>query len=132
MDGVNSCVPSDTAQPSTSNLSDGTYYYRARTCTQAGRCGPVSVFIIKIDTTAPTASDLSVVPGLSGPLLANDNQNFQVTASNGGGSDIVSIEGLFENYATENSYFTTPVVSTNDVLSFNGSTQLVDNNRSPQ
>ncbi len=132
MDGVNSCVPNDTTQPSTSNLSDGTYYYRARTCTQAGRCGPVSVFIIKIDTTAPTASDLSVVPGLSGPLLANDNQNFQVTASNGGGSDIVSIEGLFENYATENSYFTTPVVSTNNVLSFNGSTQLVDNNRSPQ
>ena len=126
------CTPSVTTPPSTTNLSDGIYYYRARTCTQAGRCGPIAEFIIKVDTTAPVASDLSVVPGMSGPLLANDNQNFQVTAWNAGGSNIVSIEGLFENYATENSYFTTPVVSTSDVLSFNGSTQLVDNNRSPQ
>ena len=43
-----------------------------------------SVFILKIDSTDPVASDISVVPGMSGPLLANSNQNFQVTAVDGG------------------------------------------------
>ena len=65
MDSTNTCTPGSTTQPSTSNLSYGTYYYRARTCTQAGRCGPIAEVIIKIDSTDPVASDISVVPGMS-------------------------------------------------------------------
>jgi len=129
MDGINTCTPNATTSPNTSNLSDGTYYYRVRTCTQARRCGPVSIFTLRIDTTDPVASDISVVPGMSGPLLANNNQNFQVTAGNAWGSDIVSIEGFFEDFATTNSYITNPEISSWNVLSFNRSTETVDNDR---
>lgn len=57
------CIPGSLASPNTTNLADGIYYYRVRTCTAAGRCGPISEFIIKIDTTPPTAASLSIVPG---------------------------------------------------------------------
>lgn len=35
MDSANTCVPNSTTKPNTSNLADGMYYYKTRTCTQS-------------------------------------------------------------------------------------------------
>jgi len=100
MDSTNSCTPSSLTAPSTSSLADGIYYYRARTCTQAGNCGAISTFIIKIDTTRPTTSDIWNLT--SSHLLASTSYPVSVLISNNGWSPIAEIRWVFENWDSEN------------------------------
>ncbi len=52
------CSPFLITEPSTSNLADWFYYYKAKTCSAAWLCSPSSTFIIKIDTVEPDLTDI--------------------------------------------------------------------------
>lgn len=56
---TNPCNPTSTTKPNTNNLSPGIYYFLVKTCTQAGNCGQIRTFILKI------TSCLSPQPGNS-------------------------------------------------------------------
>jgi len=131
-DPITDCTPNALTGPNTSSLTEGIYYYRVRTCTQSGNCGAVSTFIIKIDTTPPSLSDIGVPSPVSGSnLLATDSQSFSLTVAESGSSSITEIVWYFEDYTTINSYRSTPFTSSNNTLSITPSIQDVDNDSNP-
>lgn len=139
IDQANTCTPdTEGNSPSFANLPDGIHYVRSHSCKFSG-CSDVEVFILRIDTIAPSAADISSISPLSDTNhLATDSQSFSLSVSDGGWSPISIIHGFFENFATRNSYITVPFTSTSDNnpaqadrLTISPSIQDVDGDGSP-
>lgn len=90
------CIPNSTTAPSTTSMSDGVYYFRARTCTQAWNCSWITQFILKIDTVVPVATDITSVT--SPNLLANHSYPIELSIDRASWSPIAEIRWRFENW----------------------------------
>ncbi|QFR39597.1 hypothetical protein A9Q91_05245 [Candidatus Gracilibacteria bacterium 28_42_T64] len=86
------------------------------------------IAIVKIDKTAPTASDIgNTTPIDNSDLLATNSQNISVVVSEQGGSPIVKIQGFFEDYSSATGdYLSTIDFSNTGSLIFSHSTENVD------
>lgn len=122
------CDPNNSNQSAawdTSNLSDGTHYFRAKTCTQAWNCSGTTTFIVKIDTVSPIIWDVTNLNPLH--LLADSGRAYSISVWLNGGAPITSVRHRWENTA-DNSLGSNIIDSTSP-WSFNWDIRNVDNYR---